>query len=416
VKTDKFKTGCFSLNLISGLRQDTAASNALLPRVLRRGSTEFPDMERIAAQLDELYGARVEPAVRKKGELHCIGLFADFADDRYIPGGGSVLEKTLSLLGNILLSPDTRDGAFRRDYVESEKTILIDDIRAAINDKRGYSISRLLEEMCAGEAFGVSRLGREEQARKITPETLTEHYRRLITDSRIEAFYCGAAEPGRVEAALHLAFRDLPSRGDTTAPVTDVVLYPATDTPRYFTESLDVTQGKLSVGFRMGKVMAGVPDYPAIMVFNSVYGSGEISKLFMNVRERLSLCYYASSMIDKHKGVMVVASGVDFKDYDAALSEILAQLGHVQNGDISDLELNAAKRTVITAIKLAMDRPGGLEDLYFDSVVSAARYDPEDLCDMIEEVTLDRVVQASSEIRTDSIYFLKGEQADGNGA
>jgi predicted Zn-dependent peptidase len=376
-----------------------------MPRVLRRGCAELPDMERITEALDELYGARVEPIVRKKGELHCLGLYSDFPDDRFVPGGESVLEKTVGLLGGILLSPDVHDSLLRPDYVESEKTNLVDDIRASINDKRGYSIDRLLEEMCAGEAYGVGKLGTEDEALAITPESLTALYRSLIAGSQVEVFYCGSAETQRIEAALHAALQGLQERADAAAPKTDVVLHPAKDAPRRFTETLDVSQGKLSVGFRLGKAMVN-PDYPALMVFNALYGGSITSKLFLNVRERLSLCYYASSMIDKHKGIMIVASGVDFAKFETALDEILLQLENVKNGDISDWEMTSAKRAVITAIKSTMDRPSGLEELYFDSLISSVPYDPDELCSKVEAITQGQVTQAAKDIKPDLVYFL----------
>ena len=408
VKTDKFKTGCLYVYLIGGLRRETAASSALLMRVLRRGSKELPDMEHISAALDELYGARLEPITRKKGELHCIGFYADFPDDVFIPGGGSVLEKTISLTCGMLLSPDLSGGLLRGDYVESEKKNLIDDIKARINDKRGYAIDRLLEEMCAGEPFSVNRLGGEDEARVITPAALTAHYSGLIADSRIELFYCGAAEPQRVESALRAALSGFTDRSGAEMPTTGVILYPQESPPRRFTESLDVSQGKLAAGFRLGKAMTDIPDYAALTVFNAVYGSGVTSKLFLNVREKLSLCYYAGSVIDKHKGIMIVSSGVDFSNFDVALDEILAQLGHVKSGEVSDWELKSAKRSVITAIKSALDTPSGLTGLYFDSSISPVRYDPVGLCDKVEAVTLDHVVETASEIEPDAIFFLTG--------
>ena len=408
ITTDKFKTGSLSVNLIGGLSRETAASSALLPRVLRRGCAEYPDMERIAASLDELYGARIEPLTRKKGELHSVGLYADFPDDRFITADECLLEKTASLLGSILLAPDLSSGLLRADYVESEKTNLIDDIRAAINDKRGYSIDRLLEEMCAGEAFGVSRLGGENEAAAITPETLTAHYRNVLKNSRVEILYCGAATPERAGSALRSALRFLPDREGAPVPKTNVVYYPPGGSPRRFTESLDVSQGKLTVGFRLGKAMEA-PDYPALMVLNSLYGGSVTSKLFMNVRERLSLCYYANSMLEKHKGVMIVASGIEFSMFETALAEILSQLSSVKSGEVSDWELTSAKRYVITSIKAAMDRSGGLDELYFDSAVAAVPYDPAELCSKVDTVDLDRVVEAASGIEPDSVYFLTAD-------
>ena len=412
VTTDKFKTGCLSVYLIGGLSRETAALTALLPRVLRRGSKSHPDLERIAAALDDLYGARVEPSVRKKGELHSFGFYADFPDERYIPGGEGLLEKTAGILGSVLLAPDLRDGLLRADYVDSEKSNLIDDIRAAINDKRGYSIDRLLEEMCAGEAFGVGRIGSEAEAEAITPVALTAHYRNLLSASRVEIFYCGSASKERACSAMRSAFSPLPARADAPLPKTNVVLHPPGGSPRRITESLDVSQGKLAIGFRLGKIMED-PDYPAFMVLNSLYGGSAASKLFRHVRERLSLCYHVSSMIEKHKGLMIVSSGVEFSQFGAALGEILAQLSLIKSGDVSDSELTSAKRYVVTALKTALDSPGGLDELYFDSAVAAAPYDPAGLCEKVEAVDLGRVVEAASGIEPDAIYFLKNQEERG---
>lgn len=364
-------------------------------------------MKTISETLDGYYGARIEPTVRKKGELQCVGFYADFTDDRFIPDF-NILEKTISLLGDILLSPNLHDSVFREDYTIGERSNLIDDIRAVINDKRGYSIVRLLEEMCRGEAFGVRSLGCEEEARSITPESLTAHYRDMLAGSAINVFYCGSANIARVEAALLPLLDKLPRDSVVKIPETKPVLYPATSAPRRFTEELDVTQGKLAIGFRLGKEIIETPDFLALTVLNAVYGSGDMSKLFQNVREKLSLCYSIGSSIDRHKGVMVVAAGVDPEKSDTALDEIMAQLSHVKSGAISEQELASAKRSVITSLKLAMDRPGGLGELYFDSYVSKEPYDPNKLCGSIEAVTLDNVVEGASDINADSIYFLTG--------
>jgi len=415
ITTDKFKTGCITINLISKLSEKTAALNALLPRVLRRGSGALPDMERISAALDELYGARIEPLLRKKGELHCVGLFTDFPDDRYIPGGQSVLEQAALLLGQMLISPNMKDGLFREDYVQSEKANLIDDIRAAINDKRGYAVDRLLEEMCADEAYGINKLGGEKEAAAITAASLTAQYKKLISESKIEVLYCGSAESQRVKKAIIAALHGLNARENAALPETQIILKPKSSAPVRVTEKLDVSQGKLTVGFRLGKAME-TPDYPALIVFNSVYGGSITSKLFLNVRERLSLCYYASSMLDKHKGVMLVSSGVEFENFETALNEILFQLQEVKDGKITEWELVSAKRYVITSIMSGLDRLGGLEELYFDCRVSKVPYDPIDICGKVYEISLERVVSIASGAEPDMVYFLTGEGGGGNDA
>ena len=361
LRTDKFKTGCLSVNLLTRLSRENASKNALIPHVLRRGSTGHPDMESISAALDELYGARIEPVVRKKGEVQAVGFFADFADDAFVPGGEQVLEKVTALMGE-LLRP-IPGAAFSCPHVDSEREKLLERLRARINDKRSYAVQRLFELMCFSEDYATDRMGTEEEAQSINYQKLTRHYKQLLQCAPIEVFYCGGADPLRVERAVKSALVTL-LRGEPDDDIgTDIRINTVEENPRYFTEELSITQGKLSVGFRLGECMYN-PNMAAIRVFNAVYGGSVTSKLFMNVREKLSLCYYANSAIDRHKGLMVVSSGIEFDKYDAALSEIFAQLEAVKKGDITDDELAAARKAVATELRSAMDSSGALEDFW----------------------------------------------------
>ncbi|MCL2152020.1 MAG: insulinase family protein [Oscillospiraceae bacterium] len=407
MNTGKFKTGCLMINLVGKLSGDTAASFALLPRVLLRGSARHPDMEQITVALDELYGARIEPIVRKKGEAHCVGFYSDFPDNRFFQGSESVLEQVANLVFEILLTPIMKEGLLLAEYIDSEKKNLIDDIQAGINDKRSYSIDRLIEEMCAGEAFATNRLGDVSGVDAITPQSLTAAHRDILKCSRIEILYCGNAEPEQVRSAMRPLLDGLPERADVALPDTEVIFYPNSRPPKRFEETLDVAQGKLAVGFRLGDSMKGIPDYPAFMVFNAIYGAGDVSKLFLNVRERLSLCYYIGSMLEVYKGVLIVASGIDPSNFETALDEILTQLGQIKDGIISEQELQSAKNSVITAIMSEMDRPAGLLELYFSSILSKNLYDPPSLRDMVEAVSADRVVKIASGVEPDSVYTLK---------
>ena len=413
VSSDKFKTGCFSVNLITQLRKETASKNALIPRVLLRGTAYHPDMLSLAEAMDELYGTKVIPLVRKKGELQCIGLFADFVDDDFLPRGSGLLEKVASLVGELLLSPKTHGGLLIGEYVESERKNLIDEIRASMNDKRTYAADRLRQLMCADEDYGVGPLGDAETAAEITALSLTRQYQHILASSRLEIFYCGSASADRVESALQSALAALPRSPEPEYAGTDVVLSPPASEPRRFTEEMDVTQGKLSVGFRVGKSMLA-PNYAALMVSNAVYGGCVTSRLFLNVRERLSLCYYASSSLDRQKGVMTVSSGVEFDKYDDALREILAQLDAIRRGEITDWELKSARRAVVNAIRSSLDSSYGLEGLYFDQAISDFKCTPEELAGIADTVTADEVRAIAQGVELDTVFFLTGIKG-GNG-
>ena len=406
VTTDKFKTGCLAISLVTRLDRGVASRNALLPKVLRSGTSSCPDMESIAAKLDNLYGARIETVVRKKGELHAVGFYSDFIDDDFVPAGTNILENVSSFMGEMLLSPNTRGGLLLGEYVEREKSNLIDEIRAGINDKRRYSIDRLLEVMCADEAYGVNQLGMESSVKSITASALTKHYKSLISSAVLEVFYCGSADFARVQAAVLNALSALPRSDTQQLPPTDIKLS-APETAVNYKEELDVSQGKLAVGFRIGDYMKS-PNYPALMVFNAVYGGCVTSKLFSNVREKLSLCYFASSAVEKHKGIMFVSSGIEFDKYDEARSEILAQLDAIKNGDIEPWELESAKRAVMTSVKTAMDSPSGLEGLYFDQAVANIKVNPDDLAALAALVTKEEIMKIADSVKLDTVYFLAG--------
>lgn len=411
LRSDKFKTGCLSINLLTQLNRETAALNAVLPFVLRRGTRYHPDMETIAAELDSLYGTGIEPIVRKIGEIQCIGFYASFPDEKHLPQGSDVFEKAANFACELLLAPSTRGGLLIPAYVESEKEKLLDLIRSRVNDKRSYAKLRLIEQMCCYEDYAVSRFGTEDVAEGIYYQKLTKYYHSLISTSPVEIFYCGSMDGTKVGGILSDALSGM-TRGEINYDIgTDIRMNAVEDTVRSFTDEMAVTQGKLVLGFRLGECMEE-PDIAAIYVFNAVYGSGVTSRLFMNVREKLSLCYYASSAVDTHKGVMLVSSGVDFDKADAAKAEMLAQLDAVKKGEITDAELDAAKRSVASDLRACLDSQGELEGFYLANTLDGLEFSPDELAELVNEVERDDVIAIANSVVLDAEYFLQGGGED----
>lgn len=409
VHTNKFKSAYLSLTLLCPLDKDTAGPNALIPALLRRGTAVHPDMESLSAALDELYGGAIEPSVRKKGETQCVGFVASFLDDAYTLKGENILDSAAALLGEILLNPYTQDGCFCPDYVAGEKQNLIDRIRSQINDKRTYATQRLVQEMCRYEAFGVDKLGSEQSVAAVTPQSLWQRYQQLLKESAVEVYYSGSADPDRVEAALRSALAPLAQGGERTAPDCEVRLTAGPE-PRMVTEAMDVTQGKLALGFRTGGQTCWEESYPALTMFNAIFGGTTLSKLFLNVREKLSLCYYASSMLEKQKGLVLVSSGIEFDKFQTAKDEILAQLEAIRRGEIEDWELEGARRTLISGHLSTLDDQGRQEEFWLGQAAAGLDTTIEELCAQFEAVTAQQVAQAAQKLELDTIYFLKGKE------
>ena len=400
----KFKTSLLSAQFITPLTEEGNSPGALLPAVLRRGTVRYPDMESLSAALDLLYGASVSFTVRKKGENQCLGFIASFIDEAFVPGGERLLEPIADLVGDLLLDPVTKNGRFLSSYVNGEKANLIDAIRSIRDDKRDWADMRLIQEMCRGERYGIARLGTEERVQKLNNQSLFRYYRTLLSTARLELFYCGSAEAGRVEGALLRAFAALPRENPVEPVVCERRAAPAE--PRYLRERMDITQGKLAMGFR-----AASPDSPALILANLIFGGYSNSKLFLNVREKLSLCYYASSGYHRSKGLITVSSGIEFDQYQTAMDEILAQLRAVQDGAIEPWELAGARSLVVSSLRTRGDSPGRMEENAIAQAATGIWEDEEEMISALNEVTVERLAEAARSVTLDTVYFLEGEEA-----
>ncbi len=404
IPSEKFKTSLLSAQLVVPLARETAGLNALLVNVLSRGTVSCPDLAALGRKLDMLYGARVESVVRKKGENQVFGFLASCVDDRYLPAGERLLEPLADLLGELFLSPATRNGRLRNDYLVGERDNLVDLIRSVINDKRAYAARRLMEEMCAGEPYGVDRLGDPREVEKISLQKLNTHYQTILPQARLELYYCGSAPEKRVVGTFTRAFAALPRQGELEPAPT--LLCPAPEKVRVVEEAMDVTQGKLCLGFRTDS-----RDTAATMLMNSMFGGSSNAKLFLNVREKLSLCYYASSTYHRKKGLITVSSGIDCANYQRALDEICAQLDALRRGEWEDWELQGARSGLMNALRSMEDSAGAMEDFTMGQMAAGSDETLPGLMDAISAVTPERIREAAEAVRPDTIYFLKGKEA-----
>ena len=403
-RDSRFKQGCFSLQLVRPMTREESALNSILPAVLLRGTKKHPDLRSITHRLDELYGASVSPLVRRIGDYQTTGLYCGFMDDRFALPGDRVLAPMLAFLEELLLDSPLEKGGFLEDFVECEKRNLISTIESERNDKRAYAMNRLLKLMCRNDTFGLPRLGEAEQVAAIDPVALYEHYRKILRTSPMELFYVGSAEVEQVQAMVQPLLARLERQPETLPAQTG--FHPCDGAEE--TEAMDIAQGKLCMGFTTS-ITNRDPEFPAMQVLNTLFGAGMTSKLFMNVRERMSLCYYVGSGYYGTKGILTVAAGIDFDKEELTRREILRQLDACKQGDITVEELNAAKAAIVSSLRATHDSPGAIEGYYATAALSGMGLTPESYMAAVEKVDLAAVVAAAETVQLHSTYFLKGE-------
>jgi len=402
----RFKQGCLSFQLIREMKKEEAAKNALIPAVLLRGTRRRPDLRSITEQLDTLYGATVSALVRRVGDYQTVGLYCGFMDDRFALEGDRVLAPMAAFLEELLLDSPVIGGGFDPDFVDSEKKNLISNIESQLNDKRAYAMGQLLKIMCAADTFGLPRLGEKEDVAAIEAVDLYRHYRRILRESPIQIFYVGSADFPSVEALLMPMLSKLERAPITLPPQTGFHPCEGTDAA----ETMEVSQGKLCMGFTT-PITNRDPEFPAMQLFNTIFGAGMTSKLFMNVRERLSLCYSVGSGYYGTKGIVTVSAGIDFDKEAETRAEILRQLEACKVGDISEMELKAAKEAMLSSLRATHDSPGSIEGYYATAALSGMTLSPAQYMEAVEAVTLPDVVAAAKSVQLHTTYFLKGASA-----
>ncbi len=399
----RFKMNCLSLQIIRPLCRQEASMNALLSAVLLRGTEKHPNIKSITEHLDDLYGATVGSLVRSVGDYQTTGFYCGFTEDRFALAGDKILAPTVEFVRELLLEPRLEQGGFPESFVEGEKRNLLSAIEARKNDKRVYAGSQLMKYMCACDPSGIPRLGEREQVLEITPQGLYAHYRKILERSRIELFYVGAQPMEEVEKLVRPVFQGLPRAYVSLPPQTP--FQDGGDTRNV--ETMDVTQAKLQMGF-IGPTTVNTGDFVPMQVLNMVLGGGMTSKLFMNIRERDSLCYDIGSSYLGGKGILTVGAGMDCAMAETVEEKVLQELENCKHGNITQEELVSARQALLSSLRSIPDSPSSIENYYATSALSGLALTAEQYMEKVQQVTVEQVAEMARKLRLHSVYILKG--------
>ena len=400
----KFKSDRISLCLVTPLKKEKATVNALVPFVLRKGCKSCPDFTKLNKKLAEMYGAILDADVAKHGDSQIIEVSIQFTDDRFAIGGENMTETAAKLLSDIVFEPNfDENGYFPEIDLELEREFLIDTIESDLNDKRVYAIGKALGLVFENEPFGVKRYGYVDDAKAITSESLAKAWRELVETSRIEVFFAGPGDPEIAGKVFEERISSLERKPVHSKPFEIIDYSPFKEAE----ESMDIVQGKLVMVFRMGAPKTE-KEKNAARVLSALYGGTAFSKLFMNVREKMSLCYYADSHFERGSGIMIVDCGIEFENREKAQAEIINQLELVAKGDFTDDELSDTKGAILNSLGSVGDTLYSVEGWYMSGIVEENITTPEEYKKVIDEVTGKEVMKAAEKAKLAAVFFIKG--------
>ena len=406
VSTNKFKASVISFSMTLPLKRSSTAYGLLISHLLCRGSESYPSIALLNRRLDELYGSYVEIKSHHIGENLSLTISAETLDNKYIPDGTDVIGELISIIAELILSPAFLQPSFSAQVFEQEKRLIVDSINAEINNPRLYSAKKCLELMQEDIALPTS-----DELKQIVSDIrygdLCDYYRELISSAPLRVFCVSAENAENLKRRIEASFEGYPCK----SPSLPIPLRPLKrNLPEHKKVSMPVSQGKLTLGFSTDIIIRSDDDtYYTMIMLNEILGGSASSKLFLNVREKMGLCYYCSSSYSLYSGILLISSGFEMKNYEIAKEAILNQIEEIKNGNVSDFELESAQRSVTSGYRQLYDSPFELQSFFLNRALFNITDGIDDAERKLLAVKKDDIIALAKKIRLDASFFIEGD-------
>lgn len=401
----KFKTNALRIQFIQPLSPETASACALAGDLVTFSSKAHPTNAAMNQKLHLLYGADLSCTISKQGDLQIITLRASAIADRYALDGEKVFDELVDILLGCLLSPNAENDAFDETEFRIKQSNLLDCIDAEINEKRKYALQQTYKTAYTHEPAAHSCYGTREEAAALTPSGVYQAFQKLLQQAKIEIFFVGPASQPALPRKFQDAFSTIPHRSVPAFPF--LAPSPAKPEPITIREALPVNQCKM--------VMAWKTAYPsryAVKLMAVLLGGTPSSKLFANVREKMSLCYYCAANYNEAKQTMFVDCGIETENIETTRSAIQQQLDAICSGDISDEEIQNALMSIHNTMRSIGDTASSYITWYFGQFCRGTKLTPAEEEEQYRNVTKEEIIAAAKSMQLDTIYIMECKEQE----
>ena len=408
INSEKFKSIYFSINFTMPVNKRQISENALLSAVLGKSNKKFKTQKEIQMYLYSLYGAHFDIGIEKFGDLYNIEFRGECINKKYLPNNTDVVNEVLEFLYDAIYNPNVLNGAFDEEVVEREKDFILNKIREVKDDKLRYGIRKMEELMCKDEPFSTYVYGDEDDIYKITSSDLYKRYNEVISNSCITFIISGNLLGYEdIEEKVNNIFNNkLVSKLNYKELIYNQKLNHIQEVVE---ESQQTTQSVLSYGLRINNPNSN--DFYKLSVYNALLGGTPSSKLFQNFREKESLAYTVRSRYYRFKDIIIIYAGIQKENYEKAKLVLENEINKIKDGEISDEEFEASKKSIISDLKEWNDSKIALSKMFISNLFSLKNdsLTLEQMVDKFEKVTKQDIIDIASKITIEKIYFLGGE-------
>lgn len=399
----KFKSNYIMIKFITKLDEGTASQNAIIPNLLVTSNSKYKTRTELTTKLSSLYGSNLSTLNHKLADNQVVGIAASCICDAYSLNGEKITSEVTDILLDCIFKPVIEDNGFAKKDFDLRKQELIDAIDAEINDKRTYAIIRANSSIYKNEPSAITAYGNRKGAEKLNPQMTYNQYKELLKTAQIEIMFVGGEDNKDAINKLKQAFSSLdrefiPNTFENLSPIKSQVCE--------VTEEMDVNQCKMVMAFK-----SEYNNIYANRLMTTMLGGTAFSKLFTNVREKYSLCYYCAAGFVEGKGVLIVDSGVEYSNIPKAKEEILNQINALATGDFTHDEMKNAVLSIAGDYKSNYDSTSDLASWYFIQSIRGDNYTPEQAIELLEKITREDIIESASALKLDTIYIMKGSES-----
>ncbi len=403
----KFKTNVVKVMFITSLNKEVSPLNTFVSMLLSSTNSKYKTNFEMTDKINSLYDSTLRSETITYGDSQVLTFTIGCIDNRFALYGEDILGQLLDILEDCLFSPNAENGKFNEDEFKLRKKDFIDSIYSEINNKRYYAFTKACRSIFKGEPTEYPQYVSLETVENITSEEVYKAYQKLIKTSHIEIYYVSPNGDVDVKGRFKKAFETVERSTEVTKLMSPSIIKPEV---LYVDESCDMLQAQVIMAYKTSYENTDV-----VSIFNRLLGGTAFSKLFTNVREKQSLCYYCSSNYMQSKSTVYVTSGVENSNCGKLVSAVNEQVEAIKNGDFTDEELYNTKLYVINGMKAFNDFPGSLASWYFTRYCFGNIISPEQSIQNIMNVTREQIIEVAQSVVLDTVYTLKAEQSTEEG-
>lgn len=411
---DRWKTASLSVAFRVPMQREVVTKLGLVPRLSSRGTKSLPNMTEMARYLDDHYGARMRANAIKVGYCQVISFSVGFPNPAILgtaPEGTALVKDLLGFIWACAVEPRLEQEGYPADVFEHEKQEQRRDIEAIVNSRPEYAMVRLMEILSQGDPSGLPAWGTLSDLDKIGPADTWAAWKEATASCAADVYSVGVegetlkrvcqehdfAFPHSRNYRPHLQVkRDPPSIPEETIVVED---------------RLPGSQTILCVALATG-VGAADPRYPALLMYNGVLGGFPHSKLFTEVRERAGMAYFADTVVNSWRGMVIATAGIPDERRSQVEGLILEQVRRISSGDVSHDEIEKTRKGLMRRLMSERDSPASLIRRSLDSTILGGPATDEELGRMILEVKREDVIALGEKVRPVAVYALRAMKPD----